>query len=573
MARRALRLAWRTMSMPLRELEQVLRDFGPGAAARKLALMSRLARTPQPQAKSVLRLHELLCWMRAYPDDARVQAQAVAMLERFDRRADLRAHRAALADSGIAGTAIHYRFFHGQAQWLARHWPANLRLDRDDAEPEERIARALVPLLTPTETQALVELKPAGLAALDRVRGRDQTDAVFLLRRIAALPGNGFTREAFSDAMDAAYVLDPGPGTPSRTRAFLAGAPVVYRHAPPPHGRPDLRAEILRPPRRVQRLSSARAQAAIDLARGAMVTRARSLEAFSFADARDAWLVDDGDGLAFVLTGVVPERRHALAAFVGGLTLRNGVPIGYVQSDIVGRSAALSFNTFETFRGGEAAYTFARWLAALHHLYGTTSFSVEPYQLGGKGNDEGLVSGAWWFYVKLGFAPRDPGAQALAREELDRMARRPGHRTPQARLARMAASHVFFELDPARPHPLVPLGEIGLAAGAALSRRAGADRERAVAQLADEMARACGATSCRHFAPAAREAWRRLVTLLPLLRIERWPAAERAALLDLARAKAGRSERDFVARSLSHARLQHELQRLARRINASKFPG
>ena len=57
------------------------------------------------------------------------------MLARFASRADLRAHRTALADSGIAGTAIHFRFFAGQALWLAERWPAQLRLDRDDPRP------------------------------------------------------------------------------------------------------------------------------------------------------------------------------------------------------------------------------------------------------------------------------------------------------------------------------------------------------------------------------------------------------------------------------------------------------
>ena len=153
-------------------------------------------------------------------------------------------------------------------------------------------------------------------------------------------------------------------------------------------------------------MSVQRGAAFVDLARAAMVTRERSLEAFSFADARDAWLVDDGDGLAFAFAGVIPPRRHALASFYGSLTLRNGVPIGYAQADIVGRSAALSFNTFDTFRGGEAAFTFARWLAALRHLFGATSFSIEPYQLG-QDNDEAIESGAWWFYAKQGFVPRD----------------------------------------------------------------------------------------------------------------------------------------------------------------------
>ncbi len=553
------------MSKALQALMRVAREFGPDAAPRKLVLLKALSQAHMINADAVLRLHETLCFMRAYPDDAAVQAQVASMLRRFDKRADLKEHRDALVDSGIAGTAIHYRFFHGQAQWLAQHWPAQLRLDRDDAEPEDRLARALLPLLTPTETQALVELKLPGFKALDLVRGPRETDAVFLLRLIAAMPGNDLTREAFSDALDAAYVLTPGPATPSRTpsrtRAFFEAAPVVYRNTPPPGSRPDLRTELARPPRRVARLPLAHAQAAIHLARCAMVTRARSLEAFSYADSRDAWLVDDGDGLAYVLMGVVPERRHPLATYVGGLTLRNGVPIGYVQSDIVGCSAALSFNTFETFRGGEAAFSFARWLAALKHVYGCTSFSVEPYQLGGQGNGEGLASGAWWFYAKLGFTPRDPAAQALAREEQARVARRPAYRTPQARLARIAEAHLFLDLDPAAPQPRVPMGEIGLAMGAVLSRRAGLDREHAVAEVAGQMAALCGLPTWRRLPPTTREAWCRLAPLLSMLGIARWPAQERAALAKLARAKAGASERGFVAQLLAHPRLMAAVQR------------
>ncbi len=158
------------MSKPLHVLMRVVREFGPELSSCKLALLKTLSQARMPNAESVLRLHEALCFMRAYPDDAAVQAQVASMLKRFDKRADLQAHRDTLADSGIVGTAIHYRFFHAQAQWLAQHWPTQLQLDRDDAEPEDRLARALVPLLTPTETQALVELKLAGFEALDRVR-------------------------------------------------------------------------------------------------------------------------------------------------------------------------------------------------------------------------------------------------------------------------------------------------------------------------------------------------------------------------------------------------------------------
>ncbi|MFO1217942.1 MAG: hypothetical protein U1E89_06095 [Burkholderiaceae bacterium] len=550
--------------MPMRtlaELERRRLEFGADAAAARLRGLRLLARTRLASAAAVRRLHELLCFIRAYPDDAAVRAQAARMLDGFAQRADLRAHATALATSGIAGTAIHFRFFAAQAQWLAALWPAQLSLDRRDRDADERIARALQVLLEHAEGVSLREVPRPGFATLDRLRGRDETDAVFLLRRIAAMPGDGFTREAFSDAVDASYTLAPGPGTPSRSTAVWPKAPLVFRRTPPPRARPDLRAELQRPPRRVRRLPLADGQALIDLARGAMVTRERSLEAFAYADARDAWLVDDGDGLAYAFAGVVPERRHAVFSYYGALTLRNGVPIGYTQADVLGPSAALSFNTFESFRGAEAAHTFARWLAALRALFGCTSFTIEPYQLGAH-NDEAIASGAWWFYAKLGFVPRDAATRALAKQERERQQRRPSHRTSPAMLARLAQRHLYFDLDPAAPRPLVTPAMAGDAVSAALVSCGARDADRGVHALASELWHACAPGLRPPRGSDAWRAWQRLAPLLARLPLARWTAGERLALVALARGKAGRSERAFVRAWQAHAQLDAALLRL-----------
>jgi hypothetical protein len=297
----------------------------------------------------------------------------------------------------------------------------------------------------------------------------------------------------------------------------------------------------------------------IELARAAMVARLRSLEAFSLADARDAWWVDHGDGLATAIVGVVPPRRHAVASHYGFLTLRNGVPIGYGQSDIVGCSAALSFNTFDTFRGVEAAFTFARWLAALRHLFGTTSFTLDAYQLG---NDEALESGAWWFYAKLGFRPRDAATARLARDELARAERSPRHRTRSGTLRRLAERHLFFDLEAAQP--LLPLAALGLRAAAALSARAGSDRERAVDEASAELLNHCGLASLRGFSRDERDAWRRLAPIFTQLDLGTWRDTERRALVELIRAKGGRSERDYIKQYLLHPKLGPALLRCAR---------
>jgi len=62
------------------------------------------------------------------------------------------------------------------------------------------------------------------------------------------------------------------------------------------------------------------------------------------------------------------------------------------------------------------------------------------------------------------------------------------------------------------------------------------------------------------FSRDERLIWRRWAPLLASLpRIARWPAAQRAALVALVRAKAGRSERDFLVRFAAHDRLRHTL--------------
>lgn len=540
----------------LRRLERLRTTFGDDVAATKLALLRRLARSPLHTAAQVHRLHEALCFMRAYPDDERLLAQVVRMLERFDRRADLVRHRERLADSGIAGTAIHYRFFWSTAHWLAGRWPGQLKLERDDDQAAAQLDRAL-PLIAPA---VAAEWFNAGtvpaLPAMDRLRGR-RGDADWFVGNLARMPGDGFTREAFADGVDAPFVLEPGRDTPSRSRAHFAPAPQACRVRALRRGRPELRAAVATPPRGVRVLPRRQALGFIELARGAMVTRARDLMAFEYASPRDVRLVDDGDGLGFGFCGVIPERRFLLPALYGHVMLMNGVPIGYGQVEVIGPFAAVSFNTFETFRGAEAAYVFARLLAATHHVFGGSAFSVEPYQLGAD-NEEAIETGAWWFYHKLGFRPRAAAALRIMRTENLRRRANPRHRSSPATLRRLAAYPMFFATRPGDRPGLPPLQE-ALARGVDwLARRGGGAAAEAAA---DEAARrVTGLRSLRGFSPGERLAWRRWAPLVASLPgVTRWPKAQRRALADIARAKGRPEEIEFLVRFAAHPRLSRRM--------------
>jgi hypothetical protein len=542
----------------LRALESLRATFGGDAADRKLVRLRRLARADVGRPAQVLRLHEVLCFLRAYPDDARVLVEVRRQLAGFARRADARRHADALADSGIAGTAIRYRFFWSTLRWLADRWPAQLALDADDDEALARLGAAL-PLLAPAAAADwLRDAKPPPPAALERLCGRRPGIAARLVALLDALPGDGATREAFSDALDLGYTLLPGPDTPSRTRAHWPLAPFAFRRRPLARGRPDLRRELERPPLAVRLLSSADGRRMLEVARGAMITRARDLMAFEYGSPDAVRLVDDGDGLAFAFCGVAPERRLLLPAIFGGLMLRNGVPVGYLQIDVLGEHAAVSFNLFETFRGGEAGFLFARLLAATRHVFGATRYSIEPYQIG-DGNDEAIDSGAWWFYYRFGFRPGLAPVAALARREAARARARPGYRSPPATLRQLARAHLYYAPQSDAPRRLPPIAAALERATARLAAAGGGPDAQAYCEA--QARRLTGLRSTAGFSRSERLLWRRWAPLLAAApTIARWPAADRRALVELARAKGGRDEREFLRAFAAHARLRRLLR-------------
>jgi len=388
------------------------------------------------------------------------------------------------------------------------------------------------------------------------------------VRRFARLAGDSFARETAYDGLAIPLVLKAGATTPERTTARRQGARLYPQRRPLHAARPDL-ARALRAPMAGVRTVSARAgQRLLDLTRVAMVTRARDLDAFEQADVRDVRIVDAGEGLEFACMGVVPARRLMLEAVYGFLTMKNGVPIGYVLASALFGSSEVAYNVFETWRGAESAHVYARVLAMLHALFGSTSFAVDPYQLG-HDNEEGQQSGAWWFYHKLGFRPIDAPVIALARRETARLARNPRYRSSPRTVNSLAAGFMFLHAGKERADVMGRLGleNVGLRVTRLLAGRGGADREGALDGACDEARRLLGLT------PGALRAWSRderraarrwgpLVVALP--GIARWSAAERRALALVIRAKGGRRESDYVARFDAHPKLRRAIVELAR---------
>ena len=95
---------------------------------------------------------------------------------------------------------------------------------------------------------------------------------------------------------------------------------------------------------------------------------------------------------------------------------------------------------------------FAQVLRAYRQRFRVQRFVVEPYQYGA-GNREGLESGAFWFYWRLGFRPVVPRVRALAEAEAAKIAADRAYRAPIATLRRFTTSDIALSLSPAPRSP------------------------------------------------------------------------------------------------------------------------
>ncbi len=229
------------------------------------------------------------------------------------------------------------------------------------------------------------------------------------------------------------------------------------------------------------------------------------------------------------------------------------------------------FNLYYTFRDGETAWLYARILSIFHHLLGVTAFSIDPYQIGYE-NEEGIESGAFWFYRKLGFRPTKPEIMKLVLREEKKLASRASYRTSPATLRRLAEGPMIFEVA---ENPDAALGRskpgdwdrfqvrnIGLAAQRRMAARYQGDAEKFRSEVTKELARALGVHT-NDWRPNELAAWSDFAVTLSLVDdLDDWDPTEKQALLKIIRAKAGTDESRYLKLMQKHARLRAAMIKL-----------
>ena len=553
----------------LERLDEAKRRFGLRDAELVAQTLALLGRQRFGDAESLLQFHELLLFVRAYPASLDVLRQAEALLKSFaDRVATLRAEEADLSSfihpesSGVAGTSVTDTFSYPIVRWLVARQTPRVKLAWDWFEDENRLAQSWPRFMPMLEDDAAVEANIPFKDWLGLASG-NQKDLVWLIQRFESLRVSEKERTEIFDGQKL-YVEWTPPYRATRTGMRLRVKKIFYHREPLIQRRDvSLERELSGPPPPLKKLSAKQGAALLEMARETSTVRYRELYGFTHGDARGVLQADLGRGVELFVFSLTPERGLPLRAYHAAMIFKNGIPVGYFEGLSLFERMESGFNFYYSFREGETAWIYARTLSVFSDLLGVTAFSLDPYQIGHE-NEEGIESGAFWFYRKLGFRPTQSQIEMLTEKEEQKIADRDSYRTSARTLRRLAAGTMIWEFDKARrgDWDRFQVRNIGLKVQRQMAAHFKGDPEKMRQHSLELVGRALG-FSLRGWHKAQREALAELTVSLALIPdLNRWTQAEKELLEQILHAKVNGDETSYLRLQQKHERLRAAIIKL-----------
>lgn len=558
----------------LDQLDELKSRFGSGKYGALERILARLSRQEITEIEALIRFHEILLFLSAYPQSARARQMAESQLKNFGKRVtDLRKAEIDLSllddpeVSGIAGTAVVDTFTYYIVRWLLRSHPGQIVFDWGWFDDSNRVAETWPRFMPLLDEDAFVE---ANVPYEDwlraaKGRGRRAKELPWLFRRFAALQKSDREKAELYNSQNLFVSWKPEfRATRTGMRLPVSSRNIFYHRRPLIQRREvSLRDELNRPTPVLERLSPKQGETILDMAREASTARYRELYGFTHGDPQRVLKANIGRGVDIFVMGVPREKRLPLRAYHAATIFKNGVPVGYFEGLSIFERMESGFNLYYTFRDGETAWLYAHTLHIFRRLLGVTVFTLDPYQIGYE-NEEGIESGAFWFYRKFGFRPTSPAVMKLVLNEEEKLANRSGYRTPARTLRKLAESPMVFELDQASSGDWdrFQVRNLGLAAQRRMAAKHDGDAEKFRSTAVMELRRAIG-IGVDLWPKAGLPALNDFAVTLSLVEdLSRWSAAEKDTLVEVIRAKAGLDESRYLKLMQKHTRLRKAIVKL-----------
>jgi hypothetical protein len=389
--------------------------------------------------EDLVRCHDALLFVCAYASSRAEYKRAERCL--ISLSVDASSKSGLLVNTGLAHSAMEAYYTPDCLLWLSNQPGFQVRMLRfDKPEHLNLLLRNTVPSWLVPDT--LLEVYGLDLLRLWEVKpGREWQ---FLGQQLARWKGRLSLCEQAWEQTSPVVRIESRNRSFSRTFNRLNFVPLFYSREM--MRRFDHEALMNSPLPAPEKLSVERFLAVERAAKLAMVLLARETDPTTYMQPNSLRFFQLERGISIALYGMDSERQLPFESYIGFTLFKNGWPCAYGGSWVFGKKAKFGMNIFEPFRGGESGYIMCQLLRTYKQFFNLESIEVEAYQFG-LDNEDGIKSGAYWFYYRYGFRSVDPTLASLAEKEKQRMFRKPGCRSSEHTLKRFTQSNVVLTWD------------------------------------------------------------------------------------------------------------------------------
>ena len=375
--------------------------FSSEYASIKEEITGLLASREISSPSQILKYHESLCFIQAYPGNAKLRQLADSELARFHERIDrfrqiYSYDDERIEDYGLVDTFIRYQYNYIMANWLVKKYGNDIEIDWEYYADNEKdpLSGLLNIFALYIENDGIDNEDLTTEDWIKSAVAEDQTALRWLLRKLDSLKATFEVKQYLYDNAELMLRWELGKSRAASTLAMTERSVLYYQNRPMKKRHFDLRKTGRSKKPDIKLLSEKEGERVIETQILALLPRHRELYPVLYANPAEVYVTSPGRGLEIYMVGMRPESRMPLETNYSGLLIKNGVPIGYAISVLLFERCEIAINVFDTFRSGEASIIFNHFLQVFYHHFGGQAFLMRKWQVGHE-NEEGLQSGSF----------------------------------------------------------------------------------------------------------------------------------------------------------------------------------
>jgi hypothetical protein len=551
-------------------LRHAATQFGESTDALKEKALALCAHCAVDNAAVLIEYHDCLLFMLAYPANETLYALAENELHRVAaicsriNNGNNQNKKLRIIGTGLPHTTISSAYSIDIVRWLVTRYGNAVSLMGSDIKADE--VMRIMALLMPEMEYEITNAKKLTLTTfIKQSKGNSPiSDIAWLVQLFDNSTLTAPVKTHLFENLRVFVTIQLDGAVLSRS--FLKSIPVETFYHTQPLIRSVNSVELINEKGiKKIKLSAEQKQYLVDVARLSLCMLFRETDTVTQANLNDIHYYDMGRGITIALYGMQPGKRGPIDSYIGYMLFKNNIPASYGGAWMFQDRAKIGVNIYTPFRGGESAYLFCQVMRLYAQLFNVSQFAVEPYQFG-KNNKDGLKSGAYWFYYRLGFRSLGEGQRKIAEQEIQKIKTKKNYKTSLETLKFFTHHNVALEVKPVNVELLNQLydpSELSLAVTKIVAKRFDGDRNKTLQFCKKNIEKALGRIDKSKWTADEKDGFDSMIPLFGLIDdIEQWSVKDKLLLIDIMREKGAVNEGGYNLLLQKHKVLRLALYQL-----------